>query len=109
VNVEHTVFLVRVQPRARRNAVQPGAGGGLKVYVTAPPEDGRANEAVVKTIAEWLGVKRRQVEIVSGATSRNKVVRVADISRAQLDAAWRQRGQGGTSFSPGFPRPTDCR
>jgi len=82
---------VRVQPRAKRNAVQPVAGGGLKVYVTAPPEDGRANDAVVETIAEWLGVKRRQVEIVSGATNRNKVVRVTSISQAQLDAALRPR------------------
>ena len=62
---------VRVTPRAKRNAVQSAAGGGLKVYVTAPPEDGRANDAVVENIAEWLGVKRRQVEIVSGATNRN--------------------------------------
>ena len=52
------------------------ADGSLKVYVTAPPEDGRANEAVIEAVAEWLGVKRRQVEIIRGATSRNKVVRV---------------------------------
>jgi uncharacterized protein (TIGR00251 family) len=77
--VERTTFLVRVQPRAKRNAVQLAAGGGLKVYVTAPPEDGRANEAVVETIAEWLGVKRRQVEIISGSTNRNKVVAVTGI------------------------------
>jgi hypothetical protein len=63
-------------PRAKRNAVVKTADGSLKVYVTAPPEDGRANEAVVEILAEWLGVKRRQVEIVSGATSRNKIVRV---------------------------------
>ncbi|MGD0060312.1 MAG: DUF167 domain-containing protein [Verrucomicrobiia bacterium] len=71
-----TTFAVRVTPRAKQNKVQPQADGALKVYVTAPPEDGRANEAVVNAIAEWLGVKRRDVEIVRGATSRNKVVRV---------------------------------
>jgi uncharacterized protein len=74
-----TTFLVRVTPRAKRNAVNKVADGSLKVYVTAPPADGRANEAVVETIAEWLGVKRRQVEIIRGATSRNKVVRVSGI------------------------------
>jgi uncharacterized protein (TIGR00251 family) len=74
---EPTTFQVRVTPRARQNKVQRQPDGSLKVYVTAPPEDGRANEAVVETITEWLGVKRRQVTIVSGATSRNKVVRVA--------------------------------
>ena len=71
-----TTLSVRVIPRAKRNAVTKIKDGSIKVYVTAPPEDGRANEAVVETIAEWLGVKRRQVTIVSGATNRNKVVRV---------------------------------
>lgn len=71
-----TTLSVRVIPRAKRNAVTKMKDGSIKVYVTAPPEDGRANEAVVETIAEWLGVKRRQVTIVSGATNRNKVVRV---------------------------------
>jgi uncharacterized protein (TIGR00251 family) len=71
-----TTFAVRVTPRAKQNKVLPQADGSLKVYVTAPPEDGRANEAVIETIAEWLGVRRRDVEIVRGATSRNKVVRV---------------------------------
>jgi uncharacterized protein (TIGR00251 family) len=71
-----TTFQVRVTPRSRQNKVQPQPDGSLKVYVTAPPEDGRANEAVMETIAEWLGVKRRQVTIVSGATSRTKVVRI---------------------------------
>jgi uncharacterized protein (TIGR00251 family) len=77
---ESTTLQVRVQPRARRNAVTKVADGSLKVYVTAPPEDGRANEAVVEAIAEWLGVKRRQVEIIQGATSRNKVVRVTPLN-----------------------------
>jgi uncharacterized protein len=68
---------VRVTPHAKQNKVQPQADGSLKVYVTAPPEDGRANDAVVETIAQWLGVKRRDVEIIRGSTSRNKVVRIS--------------------------------
>ena len=75
-----TTFQIRVQPRAKRIAVTKVADGSLKVYVTAPPEDGRANEAVVEAIAEWLGVKRRQVEIIRGATNRNKVVRVTGVT-----------------------------
>jgi hypothetical protein len=78
---------VRVTPRAKRNTVTKMEDGSLKVYVTAPPEDGRANEAVVEAIAEWLGVKRRQIEIVTGATSRNKVVRLTGVSQEQIDAA----------------------
>ena len=77
---------VRVIPRAKRNVVTKMEDGSIKVYVAAPPEDGRANDAVVKTIAEWLGVKRRQVAIVTGATSRNKVVRLTGVSQAQIDA-----------------------
>jgi len=61
--------------------------GSVKVCVTAPPEDGRANEAVVETIADWLGVKRRQVTIMSGATSRNKLVRLTGVSQEQIDTA----------------------
>jgi uncharacterized protein (TIGR00251 family) len=79
-------FHVRVQPRARRNAIAGLKGDALKVCVTAPPEDGRANEAVVELLAETLGVKRRQVEIIAGATSRDKVVRVSGLSSRELAA-----------------------
>jgi len=78
---------VRVTPRAKRNAVTKMEDGSIKVCVTAPPEDGRANDGVVETVAEWLGVKRRQVAIVTGATSRNKVVRLTGVSREQIDTA----------------------
>jgi uncharacterized protein (TIGR00251 family) len=78
-----TTYEIRVTPRARQNKVQRQPDGSLKVYVTAPPEDGRANEAVVDVIAEWLGVKRREVEIVRGTTSRNKVVRVTGAATTQ--------------------------
>ncbi|MGA2603217.1 MAG: DUF167 domain-containing protein [Verrucomicrobiia bacterium] len=81
---EFITLSVRVTPRAKQNRVQPQEDGSLKVYVTAPPEDGRANEAVVQVIADWLGVKRRDVEIVRGATSRNKIVRVAKAGTAQV-------------------------
>jgi uncharacterized protein (TIGR00251 family) len=74
---DSVTFNIRVTPRARQNKVAGKVGDAVKVYVTAPPEDGRANEAVIETIAEWLGVKRRQVEIIAGETNRNKVVRVS--------------------------------
>ena len=67
---------IRVQPRAKRNAVVADATGLVKVYVTALPEDGRANEAVIELLAEHFGVRCRQVEIIRGETSRNKVLRV---------------------------------
>jgi uncharacterized protein len=83
-------IVLRVTPRAKRNKVQRQPDGSLKVYVTAPPEDGRANEAVIEIMAEVLGVKRRQLEIINGGTNRNKVVRITGVSHAQLDAVLNQ-------------------
>jgi uncharacterized protein (TIGR00251 family) len=69
---EGCVVAVRAQPGARRNAVLGEQAEALKVAVTAPPDKGRANEAIVELLSSWLGIKRSQVELVSGATSRLK-------------------------------------
>lgn len=68
-------FAVRVTPRAGRTEVRPD-GGRLRVAVTAPPEDGRANAAVQAALAEALGVARTRLSLVRGATSRDKVFRL---------------------------------
>jgi uncharacterized protein (TIGR00251 family) len=60
-------------------------GGGLKIRLTAPPVDGAANEALVKFLARSLGVSKSQVEIVSGHTSREKIVRINGISMTDAD------------------------
>lgn len=73
-------FLVRVTPRAKRNEIIGAADGALKVKLAAPPVEGAANEALTKFLAERLGVRAAQVEIVSGHTARTKTVRVAGIS-----------------------------
>ena len=83
---------MRVTPRAKRNEVAGAHGNALKVCVTAPPEGGRANDALIEVLADWLGVKRRQVEIISGATSRNKIVRVAGIARKSVEANFQGLG-----------------
>ncbi len=77
---------VRAQPGAKRNAVLGEHGGALKVSVTAPPQDGRANEALVEVLRDWLGVKRSQVELLSGATNRNKVFLIRGFTPQQLAA-----------------------
>src|ERR1043165_6333888 len=66
------VLAVRAQPGARRNGVVGEQAGALKIAVTAPPDKGRANEAIVEVLADALGLKRGQVELISGATSRQK-------------------------------------
>jgi uncharacterized protein len=76
-------FQVRVQPRAKKNAVVGEVGEALKLALTAPPLEGRANEACVKFLAEVLNVARSSVTIAAGKTSRNKVIRVAGVTAEQ--------------------------
>ncbi|HJZ58906.1 MAG TPA: DUF167 domain-containing protein, partial [Gemmataceae bacterium] len=61
-------------------------GGSLKVAVTAPPEDGRANEALVEVLRDWLGLKRSQVELASGLTNRNKQFLIRGLTPDELAA-----------------------
>ena len=79
-------FDVLVQPRASRARVGPVHGDRLKVAVTAPPVDGEANAAVVELLARSLGVSRSSVEVVAGASSRRKTIRVAGVDAARLHA-----------------------
>jgi uncharacterized protein (TIGR00251 family) len=72
-------FAVRVVPRASRNQIVGVHGDALKVRLTAPPVEGRANEALVAFLAQRLGVRKSQVEIVAGATSRHKMIRVTGL------------------------------
>ena len=73
-------FAVRVQPRASRTAIAGVVGDALKVSLAAPPVDGKANEALIRFLADWLDVPRASVEIASGEASRNKVVRVSGVT-----------------------------
>jgi uncharacterized protein len=66
---------IKVQPRASRNLVKE-ENGSLKVYLTKPAVDGAANEQLVELLSEHLQVKKYQLQIVSGAKSRNKVIKV---------------------------------
>jgi uncharacterized protein len=67
---------VRVQPRARRDEIVGRRGGVLLVRVTAPPVDGKANDAVARLLAKRLGVPPGRVSVVRGASSRDKLVEV---------------------------------
>jgi uncharacterized protein len=71
---------VRVQPRASRTAISGIVGDAVKVALAAPPVEGKANEVLIRFFAELFEVPRAAVEIVSGESSRNKVVRVAGIT-----------------------------
>ena len=75
-----------MQPRASKNEVAGLHDGCLKLRITAPPVEGAANEAVVRLVAEALGVPRRQVRLVSGTTGRRKILEIEGVTEAQLAA-----------------------
>jgi len=77
-------FAIRVHPRAKKNAITGELGDALKVSLTIPPIDGRANEACIEFFAILLKVPRSSVTIASGQTSRNKVIRVAGLTAGQV-------------------------
>lgn len=79
-------FPVRVRPGAPRNAAGGRHGEAVKVAVTAPAQDGKANAAVVKLLAKVLGVAKGDVELVSGQKARDKRVRVAGLTAAAVRA-----------------------
>jgi uncharacterized protein (TIGR00251 family) len=83
-HAEGCVLPVRAQPGARRAGVQGEQAGALKIAVTAPPADGRANQALVEVLRKALGVKRSQVELIGGQTSRDKRFLIRGLTRAEL-------------------------
>jgi uncharacterized protein (TIGR00251 family) len=87
---EGVSFAVKVHPRAKKNAITGELGDALKVSLTTPPVEGRANEACVEFFAKLLKVPRSSVTIASGLSSRNKVIRVAGVTAQQV----RERLQG---------------
>jgi uncharacterized protein (TIGR00251 family) len=81
---DRITFTVRVMPRASASGLGGERAGTLVVRVTAPPVDGRANDAVVALLAEAMGVPRRAVRVESGATGRTKVVSIPVGAEAAL-------------------------
>ena len=83
-------FAVRVQPRAARSAITGTVGEALKVSVSAPPVDGRANVAIVEFFSEILSVPRSAVQVIAGERSRNKMVRIAGCTGAEVERLLRE-------------------
>jgi uncharacterized protein (TIGR00251 family) len=77
-------FAVRVHPSAARTAITGTVGDALKLTLSAPPLEGRANIALVEYFSEIFSVPRGAVQVVTGIRSRNKVIRIAGRSAAEL-------------------------
>jgi hypothetical protein len=84
-HAEGLVLPVRAQPGARRSGVQGEQAGALKVAVNAPPQDGRANYALLEVLREALGIRRSQLELISGVTGRDKRFLIRGLTRAELE------------------------
>jgi uncharacterized protein (TIGR00251 family) len=82
---------VRVIPRSGKNEVAGVlADGTVKIRLAAPPVEGKANEALVRFLAETLGVRPNRIEIVGGATGRNKLVVIAGLEAAEAERLLRE-------------------
>jgi uncharacterized protein len=83
--MEGTRLRLRIAPGSRRPGIAGRYGDGWKLRVAPPPEDGRANDAVVALIAEALELSRAAVSIVSGHAGRDKIVALDGIDPAEAD------------------------
>jgi uncharacterized protein len=85
-------FAIKVHPRAKKDAITGEVGEALKVALTAPPVEGKANEACLRFFADLLRVPRSSVTIAAGESSRNKVIRVHGLNAAQVEERLRSAG-----------------
>ncbi len=90
------MFSVKVHPRAKRTAITGTVGDALKISLTAPPVDGKANQAVIEFLAGIFEIPRSSVTIASGETNRLKVIRVIGMNKAMLEQ--RLKGAGNFKF-----------
>lgn len=81
------ILPARVHTGARKNGITGVHDGALKISLTTPPTDGRANEALIAFLAEILRVPRARITLLTGATSRSKTLRIAAKSAAEILAA----------------------
>ena len=70
------ILSIAVQPRASGNALVGIHGAFIKVRLTAPPVEGKANQLLIKQLAKWFGVPAARIEIVQGETAKRKIVRI---------------------------------
>ena len=89
---------VRVTPRARRTEVaEILEDGTIRIRVTAPPVEGKANAALIQFLAEALGIRRNRIDIVAGEKGLDKIVSITELSAAEVQRrlqAWIDRNEG---------------
>lgn len=83
-HADGTILPVRAQAGARRNEVRGIQDGSLKVCVTQAPEKGKANKAIAEVLAKWLGVRKSQIELISGETASQKKFLVREVNTESM-------------------------
>jgi len=83
-------FAVKLHPRAKKNAITGTLGDALKISLTAPPLEGRANHACIEFLADVLKLPRSSITIAAGQTSRKKLIRISGVSAADVEARLRR-------------------
>ncbi len=78
------VVCVKVQPNSSKNRVVGEYADQIKIAVTVAPEKGKANKAVIKLFAKWLGIKNSDIQVISGETSRDKELFIRNITEEDL-------------------------
>jgi hypothetical protein len=79
-----TTLAIKVHPRAKKNAITGEVGGALKLSLTSPPLDGKANQACIDFFAKLLKMPRSSITIAAGQTSRNKLIRIEGLSTDEV-------------------------
>lgn len=75
---------VRAVPRASKNEIQGVHDGALKIRLTTPPVDGKANRALIKFLSKTLRIPKSQIQLLRGETGRNKTVRITGLTQKEL-------------------------
>lgn len=83
-DMEKTLLKVRVNPRSSRNHIMGWKDDVLLVKVTAPPVEGTANKACIELLADQLGIKKSQISLTAGATSREKTFEILGLSISEV-------------------------
>ena len=89
---QQATLSVSVQPRASRNAVAGWTGETLKLRLTAPPVEGAANTACLDFLADLLDLPQSQLEILKGARSRHKIIRISGLTQGEVHARLLHKG-----------------
>jgi uncharacterized protein len=97
--MSHGRFVVRVTPRSSRDHIEVSDDGTWRVRLTAPPVEGKANEALVRLLARRLGVPQRDIRVVRGQTGRDKLVEVVGLDQSEVTR--RLRSISDSAESPG--------